>query len=99
MGRVAAVVVLIVSAAGALWSIVVVINAVSRSEGQGGIFWSAVALIVLTTIALLFLAKRSFEALRRRLPHRHRRGSEAAPRVRGEHRLWIDVATVERVTS
>jgi hypothetical protein len=76
-----------------------VINAVSRSEGQGGIFWSAVALIVLTTIALLFLAKRSFEALRRRLPHRHRRGSEAAPRVRGEHRLWIDVATVERVTS
>src|SRR5215211_9451396 len=29
-----------------------------------------------------------------RLPHRHRRGSEAAPRVRGEHRLWIDVATV-----
>jgi hypothetical protein len=35
-------------------------------RGTGGIFWSAVALIVLTTIALLFLAKRSFEALRRR---------------------------------
>jgi hypothetical protein len=40
------------------WIALTVINAVTRSGGQGGVFWSAVGLLVALGAALLWLTVR-----------------------------------------
>jgi hypothetical protein len=53
--RIAIVVALIVAAA---WLGLTIVNAVARSDGDGGVFWSAVSLLAVLAAGLLWAAAR-----------------------------------------
>jgi hypothetical protein len=53
--RIVLVVVLLVAAA---WTTLAVVTAVARGEGEGGVFWSAIGLLVAIAVGLMWTAAR-----------------------------------------
>lgn len=48
-----------------IWVALTVVTAVSRGEGEGGVFWAAVVLLILLLVGLVWLTIRAVRALRR----------------------------------
>ena len=58
MSRRARIVIVVALIAAAAWMALTVVNAVTRSDGEGGVFWSAVGLLAVLAAGLLWLAAR-----------------------------------------